>query len=159
MSASSCGHFNCTPMTPLERGIIFLSYCYPGKIIYDDACHLKEFCVNPLRKEVTGVPKKLGKMDVVVDKLHFRNHADRWGKANCNPHDQNQLHGVSICLSVYRYRFAIFVFVFVSFCFALLFFFFSFLSFFRGGGAGGSEWEHDCKGNRRNSNNRSMWWP
>ena len=84
--------------------------------------------------------KKLGKMDVVVDKLHFRNHADRWGKASCNPHDQNQLHGVSICLSVYRYCFAFFVFVFVSFCFALLFFFrFLFLSFFEGGRAGGSE--------------------
>ena len=48
-------------MTHLERGIIFLSYCYPERIIYDDACHLKECCVNLVRKEVTAVSKRLGK--------------------------------------------------------------------------------------------------
>ena len=34
-------------MTHLKRGVIFLSYCYPGRITYDDACHLKKYCVNP----------------------------------------------------------------------------------------------------------------
>ena len=56
-------------MTHLERGIIFLSYCYSERIIYDDACHLKKFCVNPVRKEVTAVSKRLGKMDMVVENL------------------------------------------------------------------------------------------
>ena len=56
-------------MTHLERGIIFLSYCYSERIIYDDACHLKKFCVNSVRKEVTAVSKRLGKMDMVVEKL------------------------------------------------------------------------------------------
>ena len=50
-------------MTHLERGIIFLSYCYPERIIYDDTCPLKKCCVNPVRKEVTAVSKRLGKMD------------------------------------------------------------------------------------------------
>ena len=25
---------------------------------------------------------------------------DLWCKPNCNPHDRNELHGVSVCLSV-----------------------------------------------------------
>ena len=44
--------------------------------------------------------KMLGKMDMVVDKLQCRNHVDRWCKANCNPHDRNELRGVSVCLVV-----------------------------------------------------------
>ena len=55
-------------MTHLERGILFLSYCYSERIIYD-CCHLKKFCLNPVRKEVTAVSKRLGKMDMVVEKL------------------------------------------------------------------------------------------
>ena len=56
-------------MIHLERGIIFLSFCYPERIIYDDACHLKKCCVSPVRKEVTALFKRLGKMDMVVEKL------------------------------------------------------------------------------------------
>ena len=100
IAASRYGNFKCTSMTHLERGIIFLSYCYPERIIYDDARHLKKFCLNPVRKEVTTVFKRLGKMDMMVDKLHFRNYVDRWFKANCNPSDRNELHGVSVCMSV-----------------------------------------------------------
>ena len=86
-------------MTYLERGIIFLFYD-PERIIYDDACHLKKCCLNPVQKEVTAVSKRLGKMCMVGDKLHFRNHVDRSCKANCNPHDRDKLNGVSICVSV-----------------------------------------------------------
>ena len=57
-------------MTHLERGILFLSYCYPERTIYDDACHLKKYGVNPVRKEVTAVSKRVAKMDMVVEKLH-----------------------------------------------------------------------------------------
>ena len=65
-------------MTQLERGIIFLSYCYPERMIYDDACHLKEYCLSPVQKEaMTAVSKTLGKMYMVVDNLHFRNHVDQ----------------------------------------------------------------------------------
>ena len=56
-------------MTHLERGIIFLSYCYSERLIYGDASHLKKFYVNPVRKEVTAVSKRLGKMDMVVEEL------------------------------------------------------------------------------------------
>ena len=88
-------------MTHLERGIIFLTYCYSERIIYDDACHLRKFCVNSVRKEVTAVSKRLGKMDMVVEKLRtFQASGGSRCKANCNPHDRNELHGVSVCLSV-----------------------------------------------------------
>ena len=100
-------------MTHLERGILFLPYCYSERIIYDDrACHnfeemLHESCTE---KGDSTVFKRLGKMDMLVDKLQFTNHVDRQCKPNCNPHDRNELHGVSVCLSVcpsvYRYRLA-----------------------------------------------------
>ena len=77
MVASSCGNFKETSVTRLERGIIFLPYCYPERIIYDDACHLKNCCLNPVQRGVTAVSKRLGKMYMVVDNLHFRNHVDQ----------------------------------------------------------------------------------
>ena len=55
----------------LERGILFLSYCYSERISYDDACHLKKCCVNPVQKKVTALSKRQGKMDMVVDKFQF----------------------------------------------------------------------------------------
>ena len=100
MVASSYGNFKWTSVTRLERGIIFLSYCYPERIIYDDTCHLKKCCLNPVQNEMTAVSKRLRKMYMVVDKLHFRNHVHRWYKANCNPHDRDKLHRVSVCLSL-----------------------------------------------------------
>ena len=81
---------------------------------------------------------RLWKMDMVVDKLQFRNHVDQWCKPNCNPHNRNELHRVSVCLSVcqsvHRYHLA-------------------FL-----GGVVGEGLTCDCEGNRLNSNDRSMWW-
>ena len=46
-------------MTYLERGIIFLSYD-PERIIYDDACHLKKCCLNPVQKEVDSSVQEAG---------------------------------------------------------------------------------------------------
>ena len=36
----------------------------------------------------------LANMDVVIDKMQFRNHVDNWCKANCNPYDHGDLDGV-----------------------------------------------------------------
>ena len=102
------------------------------------ACHLKKYCVNPVQQKVTAVSsKRLGKMDMVVDKLQFRNHVDLWCKPNCNPHDQNELREVSVCL------------IYVSICIQIWFGFF---------GESGGGLTCDCEGNRFNSNNGSMWW-
>lgn len=62
--------------------------------MYDDACHLKKFCCNPVQQNVTEVSKRLADLDMVVDKMHFRNHVDRWCKSNCNPYDRPDLDGV-----------------------------------------------------------------
>ena len=88
-------------MTHLESGILFVSCCYPEKIIYDDACYLKKYCVNRILKKLTAVSKRLGKINMVVDKLQFRNLLDLWCKPNGNPHDRNELYGVLVCLSVH----------------------------------------------------------
>ena len=95
--------------------------------------------MNNVQKKVTAVSKRLGKMDMLVDNLQFKNHADLWCKPNCNPRDRNELHGVnvsslSVCPSVYRHHLP-----------------------FLGGGVGGLTC--DCEGNRLSSNNGSMWWP
>ena len=33
---------------------------------------------------------------MVVDKMHFRNHVDKWCRSNCNPYDRVDLEGVNI---------------------------------------------------------------
>ena len=35
--------------------------------------------------------KKIKEMSLVCDKFHFRNHVDRWCKANCNPFTTTEL--------------------------------------------------------------------
>ena len=65
------------------------------RICYDDACHLKKYCMNPKRKRLTAVAERLATMDMVIDKMHFRNHVDNWCKTNCNPYDRKDLDGVS----------------------------------------------------------------
>ena len=91
-------------------------------------------------RSVTAVSKRLGKVDMVVDKLHFRNRVDRWYKGNCNPHDRNKLYAASVCLSlcpsVYRYRIAFVLFL----LFLFLFYFCFFLFFFLWGGGGGQKY-------------------
>ena len=124
----------------MERGIIFLPYCYPERITYDDACHLKKCCVNPVRKEVTAVSKGLRKMDMVGDKYISGNMwIDDAKPIATTTIEINCMEQVSVCPSVYRCRFTL-----------------------REGGweRGGGIKTYDCKGNRTNGgNNRSMWWP
>ena len=49
--------FNEKSETHLERGILFLSYCYLERIIYNDACHLKKCCMIPVQKKLVAVSK------------------------------------------------------------------------------------------------------
>ena len=56
-------------------------------ICYDDACHLKKFSSNPLRKDLTLTSKRMSNIGMKCDKFHFKNHTDPWCKANCNPYD------------------------------------------------------------------------
>ena len=54
--------------------------------------------MNPKRKGLTEVTERLCNMDMVIDKMHFRNHVDSWCKANCNPYDRKELDGVRTLL-------------------------------------------------------------
>ena len=48
----------------------------PVFIVFFDGVRLPTFSTPS-----SAMSKRLGKMDVVVDKLHFKNHVDRWCKA------------------------------------------------------------------------------
>ena len=83
----------------------FLS-CYPERTTYDDTFHLKKWCVSPVREEVTAVSKRLGKMDMVVEKLRaFQASCGLMVQSHyCNPHDP-RMGGkcLSVCLCVRLY--------------------------------------------------------
>ena len=66
--------------------------------MYDDGCHLKKFATNPVRSTLTNTAKRIGSMEIVVDKMHFRGHVDDWCKCNCNPNDFDELKIVSVHL-------------------------------------------------------------
>ena len=109
--------------------------------------------MNPERKDATAVPKRLGKMYMVLYKLHSSNHVDRLRKANCNLHDRAELHGVSVCVRLSNFslydpteRHG------VSVCLSLCPPVHRRISFFTGGGVRTS----DCKGNRANSNTKTF---
>ena len=44
---------------------------------------------------MTEVAEVLNSLDMVEDKLHFRNHTDKWCKEQCNPYDCMDLEGVN----------------------------------------------------------------
>ena len=66
--------------------------------MYDDGCHLKKFATNPVRSILTDTAKRIRDMEIVVDKMHFRGHTDRWCKTHCNPNDFDQLQTVRFLL-------------------------------------------------------------
>jgi hypothetical protein len=58
---------------------------FPKLLAYDDGCHLKKFVMNPIRKSKTLASKLLSDLTIVVDKMHFKNHTDKWCRLNVNP--------------------------------------------------------------------------
>ena len=71
-----------------------------GFLCYDDGCHLKKFACNSRRKDSTNTSKWISSMNIVVDKLHFRGHTDKWCHENCNPNDFVALEKVLIHVCV-----------------------------------------------------------
>ena len=64
----------------------------PRVIVYDDACHLKKFLINRLKRTwfvpwLLTIPPALGggHVDIVCDKFHFPNHKSLWCKKNVDP--------------------------------------------------------------------------
>ena len=65
-------------------------------LIYDDACHLKKFAENDVkRRNLNEYTQFMGNIPKYVDNFHFRNHTDAWCHAMCNPKDSRELDGVN----------------------------------------------------------------
>ncbi|KAK2556275.1 hypothetical protein P5673_021909 [Acropora cervicornis] len=64
-------------------------------ICYDDACHLKKYAQNSVRRNITQTAQKMAEMEMIVDCFHFKNHVDRWCKEHCNPYNSNDLKDVN----------------------------------------------------------------
>ena len=45
-------------------------------VIYCDACHLKNYACNPVRRNKTQTAQKLASLSTVVDWFHFAGHVD-----------------------------------------------------------------------------------
>ena len=59
---------------------------FPNLLAYDDACHLKKFISNPVRANTTEYAEFFAALRIVVDKMHFVNHVDKWCRSNVNPY-------------------------------------------------------------------------
>ena len=81
--------------------------CTPVEYIcYDDGCHLRKYARNGCRKDVTPTVKCLAKIEIVVDKMHFSGHTDKWCMENCNPNNFRDLDNVRThigALNLYTY--------------------------------------------------------
>lgn len=78
--------FGCESLSQVYVFLTWLWYTiatFPKLFAYDDACHLKRL-VNSRQKTAAG--KFLASLTMVVDKMNFKNHVDKWCKQNVNPH-------------------------------------------------------------------------
>ena len=78
---------NTEDISMLFHSYVF-AYLYITDIIcYDDGCHLRKYCRNPVRASLSEAAAKLAAINIVIDKLHFKGHIDPWCHANCNPYE------------------------------------------------------------------------
>ena len=90
-------YYTCSCMGVFHRHVLhihLLGYLLKGTICYDDGCHLKKYVEK--RKELTETTKRLASCQIVIDKMHFRGHVDKWCQENCNPYKAQQLNDVSM---------------------------------------------------------------
>jgi hypothetical protein len=43
-------------------------------LLYDDACHLLPFVQKPIRKTFSSATEQMGRLNILLDKLHFIGH-------------------------------------------------------------------------------------
>ena len=72
----------------------FIMVAFSAYICYDDGCHLSKFAKNPVRSQITAVSKEIAKKDIVIDKMHMKNHVDQWCKEYCDPRKKPDLEKV-----------------------------------------------------------------
>ena len=44
---------------------------------------------------ITLTPERISEMNIVVDKLYFKGHVDKWCHENCNPYNFHELDNIS----------------------------------------------------------------
>ena len=58
---------------------------------------IKKFPIHRDRRKLTPSATRLSSnITIVVDKMHFRGHTDKWCQENCNPFEYDGLHDVDI---------------------------------------------------------------
>ena len=65
------------------------------EILCYDGCHLRKYATNANRSQLTETTKQLANLNIVIDKLHFSGHVDRWCQEHCNPHNISDLENVN----------------------------------------------------------------
>ena len=73
-------------------------------IVYDDACHLKRFAANVVKKRKIDSPlaRRIAELEYAIDRFHFKNHVDKWCKVNCNP---SKMKGLEKVRRNYNYQY------------------------------------------------------
>ena len=71
-------------------------------ILYDDACHLVRYANNESKRN--DECRKMGEIEMYVDKFHFRNHIDPWCVENCDPTKIKELDDINtpICEQLFK---------------------------------------------------------
>ena len=64
---------------------------YAEYLCYDDGCHLRRYATNPIRRDLTKWTKKISDLEIVIDKLHFAGHVDKWCRQVCDPYKHRDL--------------------------------------------------------------------
>ena len=75
-------------------------------VCYDDGCHLRKYARHGIRKDLTPTAQQLARVEIVIDKMHFSGHIDKWCLANCNPHHftkLDQVIKVYLIFNLYHY--------------------------------------------------------
>ncbi len=75
----------CTLLCTRANLTVINSYTHAEFVCYDDACHLRRFARNSVRADLTVQTKQLARVEMVVDKMHFKGQIDPWCKEHCDP--------------------------------------------------------------------------
>jgi hypothetical protein len=82
--------FGCESIKQVYNFLVYMmKNCehIPDILIYDDACHLKRFVRNKNSfAQETSANKRIVGLEILCDKLHYRNHIDPWCRKNTNPY-------------------------------------------------------------------------
>ena len=53
--------------------------------------------MNPTRSNLTPIASRIAKTTIVIDRMHFKGHTDRWCQEHCDPTKIKDLDKVCLC--------------------------------------------------------------